>query len=174
MRLGSAGPACPTLRPHPNPSPPRRGRRLLPVARVQRAACLPARRGAALRPGIGLALLRPRHGAVPPQARPGGPHRLRVRQKTPVGEIPTKSVRGLADKSSLAEKHTRPGSPSPAAPSRRGDPSSPPVAIAETGERTRTGRKEPRATRHPAQPTRPASPPLGRITGLMGRAGIRP
>ena len=29
-------------------------------------------------PGIGLALLRPRHGAVPPQARPGGPRPLRV------------------------------------------------------------------------------------------------
>ena len=56
----------------------------------------------------------------------------------------------LGRQSSLAEKHTRPGSPSPAAPSRRGDPSSPPVAIAETGERTRTGRKEPRATRHPS------------------------
>ena len=127
-----------------------------------------------LRPGIGLALLRSRHGAVPPQARPGGPRRLRVRQKRPLERIPTESVRGLADKSSLAEKHIRPGSPSPAAPSRRRDPSSPPLQSPKQARENPHRQKEPRATRHPAQPTRPASPSRGRITGSRGRAGIRP
>jgi Dienelactone hydrolase family len=50
--------------------------------------------------------------------------RLRVRRKTPGGEIPPESVRGLADKSSLGEKHTRlpfrrPAEPRPFAALRR-------------------------------------------------------